>query len=126
MNSVEAGRRGEAIAAAYLELTGHEILRRNACFGRREIDIIARRGRTIVFVEVKLRSHSRAGGATHAVNRPKQQQILQATAPLAGRLLRAGWRMRYEIIALQLERASRRMTLRHYQAPFRPPSSFTT
>ncbi len=126
MNRVESGRLGETIAAAYLELSGYEILRRNVRIGHREIDLVARRDRTLAFVEVKLRSRRSAGGATAAVNWAKQREILLATAPFAGRLRRAGWRLRYDVIAIQLDRSRRSLTVRHFLAPFAPPSAFTT
>ncbi|MFT4124511.1 MAG: YraN family protein [Microbacteriaceae bacterium] len=52
----EVGRRGEALAAAYLAEHGLEILARNWRCPYGEIDIVAREGRTIVIAEVKTRS----------------------------------------------------------------------
>jgi putative endonuclease len=59
MNRLEAekrGRRGEAIAAWYLRLLGWRIVGERIKTPRGEVDLIARRGRTIAFVEVKARS----------------------------------------------------------------------
>ena len=50
---LEIGKKGEEAAAAYLTLHGYTILGRNIKTKRGEIDIIAREGETIVFVEVK-------------------------------------------------------------------------
>ncbi len=50
------GRRGEAIAAWYLRLMGWRILAQRVKTPRGEVDLVARRGRTVVFVEVKWRS----------------------------------------------------------------------
>ena len=50
------GRRGEVLAAWYLRLTGWRILAHRLKTPRGEIDLIARRGRTVIFVEVKWRS----------------------------------------------------------------------
>lgn len=49
------GRRGETIAAWYLRLTGWRILARRLKTPRGEIDLVARRGRKLAFVEVKWR-----------------------------------------------------------------------
>ncbi|MEO0501369.1 MAG: YraN family protein [Pseudomonadota bacterium] len=49
------GRRAETLAAWYLRLKGYRILGRRLRTRGGEIDIVARRGRTIVFVEVKAR-----------------------------------------------------------------------
>ena len=50
------GRRGEWLAAAALLLKGYAILERRYTSPMGEIDLIARRGRTLVFIEVKARA----------------------------------------------------------------------
>ena len=50
------GRRGETIAAWYLRLTGWRIVAQRLKTPRGEIDLVARRGRTVAFVEVKWRA----------------------------------------------------------------------
>jgi putative endonuclease len=50
-----AGQRAELLAALYLRLKGYRILARGYCARGGEIDVIARRGSNIVFVEVKYR-----------------------------------------------------------------------
>src|SRR5687767_219854 len=50
------GDRGENVAARYLRNRGYKILERNFRCGLGEIDIVARDGRTLVFVEVKTRT----------------------------------------------------------------------
>lgn len=51
------GERGENIAARFLRDLGYRILARNYRCAAGEIDIIARHGNTLVFVEVKTRTH---------------------------------------------------------------------
>ena len=71
-----AGRRGEALAALFLGLKGYRVLARRLKTPVGEIDLIVRRGRVTVFVEVKQRSFSRQeGDALAAVNR---RRILRA------------------------------------------------
>lgn len=53
----QRGRRGEAIAAWWLRLHGWRIVGQRLKTPRGEVDLIARRGKTIVFVEVKARSN---------------------------------------------------------------------
>ena len=50
------GRRGEAIAAWFLRLNGWRIVGERVKTPRGEIDLIARRGKSIPFVEVKART----------------------------------------------------------------------
>ena len=72
---IRTGREGEAIAARYLENEGYRIVERNyrCVFG--EMDIIARDGRTCVFVEVKSRKSERFGDPGLAVDRRKQRKM---------------------------------------------------
>lgn len=49
-------RRGERAAAWHLRLRGYRILGRNLRFGHQELDILAKRGDTVVFVEVRTRA----------------------------------------------------------------------
>lgn len=54
------GRLGEAMAALFLEARGWTIEARNFRAGRQEIDLVARRGRTLALVEVKWRAATKA------------------------------------------------------------------
>ena len=64
-----SGRRGETLASLFLSLKGYRILARRVKTPVGEIDLIARRGRVTVFVEVKARSFShQEGDALMAVN----------------------------------------------------------
>ncbi len=69
------GKTGEDLACAELERRGYAIVARRHRCRSGEIDIIARDGKTVVFVEVKAR-HSRAfGEAAEAVTALKQRRI---------------------------------------------------
>lgn len=72
------GREAEDIAADYLQKKGYKILTRNFRIPRGEVDIIAQDKRTLVFVEVRMRSSASFGGAIASVHRPKQRRILRA------------------------------------------------
>jgi putative endonuclease len=69
------GHGGEDAAAAYLEKNRYRILARGFRFLHGEIDIIARDGETIVFIEVKTRAGSGFGPPEEAVTALKQQRI---------------------------------------------------
>ncbi len=70
------GRWGEDLAAAYLQQHGMVILERNFRGKRGEVDIIARDGGDLVFVEVKTRRSEAFGIPQEAVNWRKRQQII--------------------------------------------------
>lgn len=71
------GAQGEERAAEHLLANGYHILTRNWRCNRGEIDIIARDGETLVFVEVKTRSSGRCGTPAEAVTPRKQEKIRQ-------------------------------------------------
>ena len=74
------GARYEELAAAFLEKQGYVILEKNFFCRTGEIDIIAREGDTLVFVEVKYRKDLAAGDPAEAVNERKQEKIRKAAA----------------------------------------------
>lgn len=74
----DLGRAGEEIAATYLLRKGYQILEKNWKFNRKEIDIIARKDRFVVFVEVKTRSTDFFGRPEEAVTRGKQKYLIDA------------------------------------------------
>ena len=79
MSMRELGRFGEERAARYLRLRGYRIVETNYSCRYGEIDLIARRGGYVVFVEVKLRKSAAFAEAREFVTRAKQQRI-RATA----------------------------------------------
>jgi len=69
------GRSGEDIACRYLEGKKYEIIARGFRMFRGEIDVIARDGATLVFVEVKARADGSYGRPEESVTPGKQRQI---------------------------------------------------
>jgi putative endonuclease len=69
------GRQGEDLAVDWLRAHGYTLVARN--YRRRfgEVDVIARQGEYLVFIEVKTRSSSRFGSPFDAVTLRKQQQL---------------------------------------------------
>jgi len=77
-NTKEIGRKGEQKAAEFLTHKGYRILKQNYRWARGEIDIVARDGDTLVFVEVKTKAGSSDFGEPETWVTPrKQQQIGQ-------------------------------------------------
>ena len=72
--------RGERIAARHYRLRGYRILDANVRSGGHELDLIARRGSRLVFVEVKERARGSYGGPVGAVNREKRRRVRHAAA----------------------------------------------
>ena len=74
-NKRKIGSEYESIAGAYLEKQGYEILEYNVYSRAGEIDIVARDGQYLVFVEVKFRRDDYHGQALEAVSYTKQKNI---------------------------------------------------
>ena len=74
------GQLGEDAATKFLESKGCEIIARNFRIRSAEIDIIAQKDDTIIFVEVKARSNIRHGLPVEAVTFRKQQKIIAAAS----------------------------------------------
>ena len=71
------GAKGEELAARFLAAKGFEIVERNYRAGRGEIDLVAREGETLVFVEVKLDRTGRFGHPAGWVDHKKRRQIVR-------------------------------------------------
>ncbi|WP_346286896.1 YraN family protein [Zoogloea sp.] len=72
------GAAAEALAENYLSACGLVILARNVRCRGGEVDLIARDRGCIVFVEVRLRSNRRFGGAAASITATKQQRVILA------------------------------------------------
>ncbi|WP_062460544.1 YraN family protein [Demequina soli] len=99
------GRYGEEVAARRLVEDGWEVLVRNWRCARGELDIVARDGRELVFVEVKTRRSDAFGGALAAVTPAKVRRLRL----LAGQWLAdqdVAWpAVRIDVVAVTLPRA---------------------
>ena len=80
MNRRALGKAYEEKAAAFLESRGYEILERNFSSPGGEIDLIARDGQYLVFVEVKYRADASKGKPLEAVGPAKQERVRRTAA----------------------------------------------
>jgi putative endonuclease len=83
-----SGRRAETLACWWLRLKGWRILARRVKTPLGEVDVIARRGRTVAFVEVKARSSERE--AALALDEYRLRRVAAAAGALAHRYAREG------------------------------------
>jgi putative endonuclease len=74
----DSGAEAERLAAAFLEARGLSIVERN--YRRRcgELDLVARDGSTLVFVEVRLRRGRAFGGAAESITAAKRARLTRA------------------------------------------------
>lgn len=94
------GLNAETLAAWYLRLTGWRILKHRYKTKAGEIDLIAKRGKTVAFVEVKARKSRRA--ALDAVTPASQRRIVRAAKIFVSQHAKAGfYTLRFDIVIIR-------------------------
>lgn len=114
------GRRGEDCVATYLERQGYAIIARNWRTRRGELDIVARDGEWLVFVEVRARQVGRRpagpvlGAPEDSVTPTKQRQL---AAMVEEYLFQAPWDgpKRIDVVAVELAVDGALQRLAHYR-----------
>lgn len=115
----KTGQIGEALAKAYLEGLGMEIVAEGYRFKRVELDLIARTtNNCLVFVEVKTRRGMRWGHPSGAVSASKESNISKAAVAYM-REVGHTWEVRFDIIAILLHQDGTH-TLEHLEDAFFP------
>lgn len=97
------GQRGEELAAAHLARQGYEILARNWRCRAGEMDIIARRGEMLVFVEVRTRRGRRLGTPEESVTPAKQARLIEVAQTYLQEIELAGSPWRIDVVAVVLD-----------------------
>lgn len=97
-----SGKRAERRASWWYRLRGYRILAANAWAGGYELDLVVRRGRWVVFCEVKSKAGDAFGEAVEMVDEEKQRRIRgAATAWLAEHPEHGGLQVVFDVIAVQ-------------------------
>ena len=97
------GKTGEDLACRELERRGYAIVARRWRRSRGEIDIVARDGETIVFVEVKARDGRGFGDAGEAVTMLKRRRLTQLATEYLARARALDAPCRFDVVSIQLE-----------------------
>ncbi|MDP3910290.1 MAG: YraN family protein [Gemmatimonadales bacterium] len=98
---------GERVAASHLEAKGYTILERNWSTREGEIDIIARRGADLVFVEVRSRRGGAMGTPEESITDRKSGHIRAAAAAYSQEHPEAPPNQRIDVVAIELDARGR-------------------
>lgn len=109
------GRYGEGIAAAHLEKLNYLVLQRNYYTRIGEIDIIASKDNTLVFVEVKTRIGNQTGEPYEAIT-SKKLYTIRSVARLYLQTVKATYAyLRVDVISIVLDNSLRTVSLTHFE-----------
>jgi putative endonuclease len=100
---IALGKRGEDLACSELERRGYAILARRHRCRAGELDIVARDGPTLVFVEVKAREGSEFGAGAEAVTWQKQRRIVRLASEYVMRNHLTGDRCRFDVVSIRFD-----------------------
>lgn len=115
----EVGSWGEKVATEYFVAKGYDILERNWRLNRLELDIIARTGQRVVFVEVKTRSSAEnvADLQTLVGNRKLQNMVRAANAYM--KLFNINFTAQFDIVIISGTKEN--FKLEHFPDAYFPP-----
>ena len=101
------GQRGEEMAAAYLQQQGYRILERNWRCPVGELDIVAREGEILTFVEVRARRGDRFGTPEESITPAKQARLVELAQTYMQEkgLTDQSWRI--DVVAVEIDRGGR-------------------
>lgn len=109
------GQLGEDIACNYLEKKGYKIIERNYMVGHKEIDIIAKKQKYFIFIEVKTRTSKRYGTAVDAMTQQKALLVKRALQVyISKNKIDLDW-VKLELVAIDLDNFSKTAKIKHYE-----------
>jgi putative endonuclease len=100
VDTSERGRRAECRAVAHLRALGYAIVERNYRCALGEIDVVAREGGDLVFVEVRSRADAAHGDAALAVDGPKRRRVARVAEHYLGERTLAFSTCRFDVVAI--------------------------
>lgn len=122
---LRTGEWGERVAVEALRKRGYKVLGQRIRVGRHdELDIIARQGATLVFVEVKTRASERMGRPIESVTRAKRQRVSRAAMRYMGKLKKKPPYFRFDVVEVIGTEGEAPPEVRHIENVFTLPSSY--
>ncbi len=99
---IDLGRLGEALALKKIKTLGYECIAKNYRCSLGEVDLIARDGDTIVFIEIKTRKGRSLGYAKEAINERKKRQLSKVALAYLKNYGLSGTKSRFDVLAVHL------------------------
>lgn len=100
VNRRQLGLQAEEIASGYLERQGYQILERNVRSRLGEMDLIAREGQTLCFVEVRSRGNSRHGFPEESLTHRKRWRLIRLAQGYLKRHRISERPVRFDLVAI--------------------------
>ncbi|MEJ8302523.1 YraN family protein [Saccharibacillus sacchari] len=114
----DKGRAAEEAAASYLEQAGWLIVERNWSCRSGELDIVAEKGETLLFVEVRSRSGIGYGMPAESIDGRKIQQVRRTAEVYLHRFGISDRQIRFDAVAVMLGRNLEIRSLEHIEDAF--------
>jgi len=114
----DLGRYGERLSARRLKRHGYRILERNVRYGGHELDIIAQKGDTVAFVEVKTRQEEATLQPDDNLSKAQERRIAHAAAIYQQRRDDPSLYYRFDLIAVVVH-ADKKPSITWYEDAFR-------
>ena len=111
----ETGKQGELEAVRYLREKGYEIMTRNYRYQHAEVDLIAKKGKLLVFVEVKTRTNLSFGNPEEFVSYTKAKLVMKAAENY---IFATDWLhdIRFDVVAVTI--AGDELSVKHIEDAF--------
>lgn len=115
METGSIGKTGESIAARFLIDNGYRVLAKNYWTRFGELDIVAREGETLVFVEVKTGIANDVTKPYERVNPEKLEKCMKACTLYCQAFPQGDAPLRFDVISIELNPTTRHAKLQHFK-----------
>ncbi|RXT15098.1 YraN family protein [Ammoniphilus sp. CFH 90114] len=103
MSSVQRGRYGEDTAVRFLQDRDYLILDRNVRLLRYEVDVVAQKDNTIIFIEIKARTNEGFGKGVEYVTVAKQKKLIRTACLYLKQHSLEHYLIRFDVISITLD-----------------------
>ncbi len=114
----DLGQLGESVARTYLRKQGFKIVATNVRSPLGELDIVAREGSTLVFVEVRTKATGAFGRPEASVTLRKQRQVVRAAQRFLATTIRREVACRFDVVAVTMPEDGGPPALEHIRDAF--------